>query len=182
VITSQKTLIWIDLEMSGLNFEKDTILEIAVVVTDPQLNIIAQGPDLVIHQPDHVLAGMDQWCTNQHGKTGLTQAVRESTISLEFAQQQVLAFLQEYSKPKSSPLCGNSIWVDRLFLQKDMSMLSQFFHYKNIDVSSIKELVRYWYPNNPLTEFKKSDGHRAMQDITESIEELKFYRKNFFIS
>ena len=177
----EKTLIWIDLEMSGLDFEKDTILEIASIVTDTQLNVIAQGPHFVIHHPDSVLEKMDEWCTKQHGKTGLTQAVKDSDISMEYAQQKTLAFLQEYCAPKRAPLCGNSIWVDRFFIQKDMKKLGEFFHYKNVDVSSVKEIIRYWYPKNPLTEFKKSDSHRALQDILESIEELKFYRKNFFI-
>jgi oligoribonuclease len=181
VADKDKRLIWIDLEMTGLNFETDTILEIATIITDSQLNIIAQGPTLAIHQPDDVLAAMDKWCTHQHAKTGLTQQVKDSTTTMSEAEEQTLAFVREHCKEKKAPLCGNSIWVDRVFMQYHMPTLSAFFHYKNIDVTSIKELVKDWYPNNPATDFKKSENHRALEDIVASIEELKHYRKNFFI-
>lgn len=177
----EKKLIWIDLEMTGLNFKTDVILEIASVVTDSQLNIIAQGPALVIHQPDEKLATMDKWCTNQHKKTGLTAQVQQSIISAEQAEQETLNFLKQHCQEKKSPLCGNSIWVDRVFMQNYMPMLSSFFHYRNIDLSSIKELVREWYPKNPAAQYKKPENHRALEDILASIDELKHYRKYFFI-
>ena len=173
-------LVWIDLEMTGLEPEKDMILEIATLITDNSLEIVAKGPELIIHQSDVVLGSMNDWCKKQHGKTGLSEAVRASTISLEQAEQQTLEFIQKYCKKQTSPLCGNTIYQDRAFLHKHMPKIDQFLHYRIIDVSSVKELVKRWYPQHPLIEFKKSDTHRALADIQESVSELKQYRDAFF--
>lgn len=175
------TLVWIDLEMSGLDVNKDGILEIATIITDNQLVVKAQGPSLVIAQPAALLAGMDEWCTNQHGKSGLTAQVLQSTISLAQAEQQTIDFVMQYCKEGEGVLCGNSVWQDRLFIMRYMPRLGKYLHYRMIDVSSVKELVRNWYPNNPHTAFKKSDTHRTLQDIQESIAELRHYRTYFFI-
>ncbi|MFQ3228827.1 oligoribonuclease [Reinekea sp.] len=171
-------LIWIDLEMTGLNPETDQILEIATLVTDKDLNIIAEGPSLVIHQPDSVLEAMDEWCTTHHGASGLTAKVQQSTISVEQATQETLAFVEQWVERGCSPLCGNSIWQDRRFMIKYMAELDGYCHYRNIDVSTLKELAARWHPEL-LNGFKKKGSHRALDDIIESIEELKFYRENF---
>ncbi|MFC3700780.1 oligoribonuclease [Reinekea marina] len=171
-------LIWIDLEMSGLKPETDHILEIATLVTDKDLNIIAEGPELVIHQPDSVLDAMDEWCTTHHGESGLTAKVQQSSISVEVAAQQTLDFVKEWVDQGASPLCGNSIWQDRRFLIKYMPDLDAYFHYRNIDVSTLKELAARWNPEI-LKGFQKKGSHRALDDIIESIEELKYYRKHF---
>lgn len=175
-------LVWIDLEMTGLDPNKDSILEIATLITDNNLGLIAKGPELVIHQSNTVLEAMNDWCKKQHGKTGLTEAVRASTISLEEAERQTLEFIQTYCKKESSPLCGNTVYQDRAFLRKYMPKIDQFLHYRIVDTSSVKELVKRWYPKDPLTEFKKSDTHRALADIQESVNELKQYRDAFFKS
>lgn len=177
----EQNLVWIDLEMTGLCSEKDHILEIASLVTDNQLNILAQGPSLIIHQQEQALMQMNDWVLNQHMRTGLVEAVRESSITLEQAEQETLDFLKNYCQPESSPLCGNSVWKDRAFLRTDMPKLNSFLHYRVIDVTSIKELVKRWYPNDPRTEFKKQDSHRALDDIKESVAELVHYRKHFFV-
>jgi len=174
-------LVWIDLEMTGLTPERHVILEIASIVTTKELEIIAQGPSLIIHQPPEALELMDEWPREQHTKTGLLEAVKTSDVTLENAEKQTLDFIQHYCEQGLSPLCGNSVWQDRTFLQKQMPKLLDFLHYRIIDVSSIKELVLRWYPNNPLAEFEKKDTHRALDDILESIEELRHYKKNFFI-
>ena len=173
-------LVWVDLEMTGLEPEKDMILEIATLITDNSLEIVAKGPELIIYQSDVVLGSMNAWCKKQHGKTGLTEAVRASTISLQEAERQTLEFIQTYCKKQTSPLCGNTIYQDRAFLHKHMPKIDQFLHYRIIDVSSVKELVKRWYPQNPSIEFKKSDSHRALADIQESVSELKQYRDAFF--
>jgi oligoribonuclease len=170
-------LIWIDLEMTGLNYEKDSIIEIATIVTDSQLNEIAVGPDFVIHASDFLLDGMDEWCTKQHGKTGLTERVRASKITLAQAEEETLRFLKEFTEPRLSPMCGNSICTDRRFLARQMPALEAFFHYRLIDVSTLKELARRWAPE-AITKFEKEGDHRALSDIRDSIKELQYYREN----
>lgn len=172
-------LVWIDLEMTGLDPEVNRIIEIATIVTDSDLNVLAEGPNLAIFQPDNVLALMDEWCVATHGSSGLTERVRQSTISVEEAERQTLAFLAPFTTRGASPLCGNSIGQDRLFLAKYMPELESFVHYRNIDVSTIKELAKRWRPEiMPL--FKKKGSHLALDDIKESISELQFYRQHFF--
>ena len=177
---SDNNLIWIDLEMTGLNPEKDVILEIATIITDNFLNILAEGPSLVIFQPKEILDTMDEWPKKQHTKSGLIEKVRNSTVSVKQAEQQTLEFVQQYCTPNTAPLCGNSVYQDRAFLRNYMQNLNSFTHYRLIDVSSVKELVRRWYPQDPHAQFKKTDSHRALTDIHESIEELKQYKKYFF--
>ncbi len=172
-------LVWIDLEMSGLNTDTDKIIEIATVITDGQLEIIAQGPVLAVHQPDEVLNGMDEWNTRTHGGSGLTQRVRESTLSAADAERQTLDFIQQHVAKNKSPLCGNGICQDRRFLARGMPALEAYVHYRNLDVSSIKELVRRWKPEI-APGFEKKNTHKALDDILESIAELKYYREHFF--
>jgi len=172
-------MIWMDLEMSGLEPDQDVILEMATLVTDADLNVLAEGPNLVIHHDDSVLAAMNPWCVEHHGASGLTARVQESQISLAEAEAQTLAFVRHYS-PEPLPLCGNSIHQDRRFLQCYMVQLDAAFHYRNIDVSSVKELVRRWYPNTVIPQ--KLECHRAMDDIRESIAELRYYREHVFVS
>jgi len=174
-------LVWLDLEMTGLIIATDVILEIATVITDGNLNVIAEGPSLVIHQPEEKLIAMGKWCQDHHGKTGLIQAVSDSTITLQQAEEQTLAFIKQHCPPGTGVLSGNTVWQDRVFLDKYMPSISNYLHYRIIDVSSIKELAKRWYPDNKNIEFKKSDRHRALSDVYESIEELKWYRKSFFI-
>ena len=173
-------LVWVDLEMSGLDPESCQILEIAAIITDGDLNVIAEGPDLVIHQPDAVLEAMDEWCTRQHGQSGLTAAVKASPVSLQDAEAQVLALLKAHCPAGKSPLCGNSIGHDRRFLIRYMPALAGYISYRNIDVSSIKELVRRWYPSDYHPP-KKKETHRALDDIHESIDELRFYRSKVLV-
>ena len=174
-------LIWIDLEMSGLELPQDVILEAAVIITNNQLDVLAEGPLLVIHYPDEVLDNMNDWCKKQHGLSGLTQAVKDSTITLEQAQARLIDFLKPYISLGQGVLCGNSVWQDKAFIRAHMPELDALLHYKIIDVSSIKEVILRWYPKDTRIEFKKQDTHRALPDIRESIEELAYYRKNFFI-
>jgi len=171
-------LIWIDLEMTGLDPETESIIEIATIVTDNNLNILAEGPNLVINQPKSLIDAMDEWCTDHHGKSGLTKKVLESSLTMEEAEQQTLAFLAEWTEKGASPLCGNSIWQDRRFLLKYMKGLESWCHYRLIDVSTLKELSKRWKPDlsgHP----EKSGSHLALADIRESIEELRFYRDHF---
>jgi len=172
-------LVWLDLEMTGLSVDKNVIIEIATVVTDDQLTEIAVGPNLIIHQSDEVLAGMNDWCVKQHTKSGLVAAVKTSPISLAQAEDATLAFLKEYSQ-QGALLCGNSIGGDREFLKRYMPQLEAFFGYRILDVSAVKECVQRWYKNNPQAKFVKKDEHRALPDIYESIEELRHYKKYFF--
>ncbi|MEX0622631.1 MAG: oligoribonuclease, partial [Saccharospirillum sp.] len=174
----KSNLIWVDLEMTGLNPDTDRIIEIATVVTDKDLNVIAEGPNLVVHQSDAVLDAMDEWCTTHHGESGLTQRVKDSILSDAEAEAQTLAFLQDWVEPGQSPLCGNSIWQDRRFLIRYMPKLDEYCHYRNIDVSTLKELARRWRPE-VLDGFQKKGSHRALDDILESIGELKHYREHF---
>ncbi len=178
-MSRKDNLIWIDLEMTGLDPEHDYIIEIATIVTDADLNVLAEGPSLVIHQPDSVLDSMNEWCVNQHGQSGLTQRVRESDISEREAEQQTIAFLMEHVEKGVSPMCGNSIGQDRRFLYRYMPELEAFFHYRNLDVSSVKELARRWRPD-VLSSLRKKGSHLALDDIRDSIAELQHYREHFF--
>lgn len=172
-------LVWIDLEMTGLDPEQERIIEMATLITDSDLNLVAEGPVIAVHQPDSLLDGMDEWCTRTHGQTGLTQRVRESTVSEAEAEQQTLAFLNQHLEAGQSPLCGNSIGQDRRFLVKYMPELEGFFHYRNLDVSTIKELARRWRPDI-LDGVQKKGTHLALDDIRDSIDELRHYREHFF--
>ena len=173
-----QNLIWIDLEMTGLDPETDVIIEMPTIVTDAQLNVLAEGPALVIHQSDAVLAGMNPWCVEQHGKSGLTQRVRDSRLSEAEAEAQTIAFLQQWVPAGVSPMCGNSIGQDRRFLARYMPQLEAFFHYRNIDVSTLKELAARWAPAVKES-FVKQGSHLALDDIRESIAELRHYREHF---
>jgi oligoribonuclease len=173
-------LIWIDLEMTGLNTDSDSIIEIATVVTDAQLNVLAEGPVLAIHTADAVLAGMDEWNTRQHGASGLAARVRESTVTLADAESQTLAFLRTWAQGGVSPMCGNSICQDRRFLARQMPQLERYFHYRNMDVSTIKELARRWMPQLAAG-FTKQASHLALADIHDSIRELQYYRQHLFV-
>ena len=174
-------LVWLDMEMSGLNPRTDRILEVALLVTDSQLNIVQEGPELIIRQNSDLFNSMDDWNKEHHTKSGLWKSVLESHISLEQAEDQILRFLEDTVVKKKSPLCGNSIAQDRSFLAEYMPRVNEFLHYRMVDVSTLKELVKRWYPNGPAAP-TKTNQHRAMEDIKESIRELVFYRDTFFIS
>jgi len=169
-------LIWIDLEMTGLDTVNDQIIEIATVVTDKDLNILAEGPVMAIHQSDEIMAGMDDWNQKQHGGSGLIERVRNSEISEAMAEAETIAFLSQYVEAGKSPMCGNSICQDRRFMARCMPKLEAFFHYRNLDVSTLKELAARWKPE-VAKGFKKKGSHLAMDDIIDSIEELRYYRK-----
>ncbi|MCK5532896.1 MAG: oligoribonuclease [Halopseudomonas aestusnigri] len=169
-------LIWIDLEMTGLDPDNDVIIEIATIVTDPQLNVLAEGPSLAIKQPDALLDGMDEWNTRQHGQSGLTRRVRESTISPADAERQTIDFLSAWVPAGKSPMCGNSICQDRRFMHRLMPELEGWFHYRNVDVSTLKVLANQWMPS-ALRDYPKENLHEALADIRESIEELRYYRQ-----
>ncbi|CAG5135084.1 unnamed protein product [Candidula unifasciata] len=173
-------LVWVDLEMTGLDIVNDTILEIACLITEKDLQIVAEGPDIVIHQSNEVLDNMGEWCTEQHGKSGLTEAVRSSKVSLQEAEQMVLDFVKEYTPKGKCPLAGNSVGVDRSFIERHMPRLAEHLHYRVVDVSSVKELCRRWYPEDLSQAPVKKETHRAMDDIRESICELQFYRSTIF--
>jgi len=177
-MNKKTNLIWIDLEMTGLVPEKDNIIEIATVVTDADLNVLAEGPSIAIHQDNKHLDSMDEWNTRQHTKSGLVQRVKESEISVNKAEKQTLDFLMKYVDQGASPMCGNSICQDRRFLYNYMPKLENFFHYRHIDVSTIKELAVRWKPDVVTTSFKQSK-HLALSDIYDSINELKHYREHF---
>lgn len=176
---SEENLVWIDLEMTGLGPEKETIIEIATVVTDKYLNVLAKGPNLAIHQEKSVMDAMDEWCTQHHGDSGLTARVLSSTISMAEAEEQTIDFLAQYVPAGASPICGNSVGQDRRFLYAYMPKLEAFFHYRYIDVSTIKELARRWKPE-ALDGFTKAGSHLALDDIMESIGELQHYRRTMF--
>jgi len=177
--TKHSPLVWMDLEMTGLDPDHHTIMEIGTIITDSNLKILAEGPAIAVHQPESVLKTMDSWCIEHHGKSGLTEKCRTSRISLAEAEKRTLRFLKRHLKPDESPLCGNSIGQDRRFLVKYMPKLEAFFHYRNVDVSSIKELVHRWYPRSRYAPEKKK-AHQVLDDIRESIEELKYYRREIF--
>lgn len=176
----QSNLVWIDLEMTGLNPDKDVILEIATIVTTSSLDIVAQGPSFIVGVEESILASMDVWNTTHHTRSGLVEKVRESSLTVEEAQEATLQFLKEHTQPGISPLCGNSVWQDRAFLRRQMPQLDAFLNYRIIDVSSVKEVIKRWYPRNPHSFFVKTENHRALEDIEQSIEELKHYRDFFF--
>jgi oligoribonuclease len=170
-------LVWIDLEMSGLNWQHDVILEAAVVITNGELDVVAQGPSLIIHQSDEILNNMNQWCMETHFKSGLIQASKDSTITLEQAETEILNFLKLHCEKNNAPLCGNTVWFDKLFLQKDMPNIVDFLHYRVVDVTAFKIMLAQWAGKDIV--FKKKNTHRALDDIMESIAELKFYKQNF---
>jgi oligoribonuclease len=176
---SDTNLIWLDLEMTGLEPEIDVVLEIATIITDSQLNILAVGPVFAIHQSDDVLDNMSDWCIEHHGKSGLTQRCRDSEVSIATATAETIAFAQQYVPKGVSPMCGNSIGQDRRFINKYMPDFEDYFHYRNLDVSTIKELARRWKPE-VLAKVVKTGAHLALDDIRESIAELKVYQEHFF--
>jgi len=178
--TNQNNLIWLDMEMSGLLPDSDRILELAAVVTDAELNVLAESPVLVVHQSDAVLDGMDAWNKGTHGRSGLIEKVKASTLTEAEASAQMIAFLQQYVPANKSPMCGNSICQDRRFMARYMPDLETFFHYRNLDVSVFKELARRWKPEI-YSGFKKASRHEALADIYESIDELKYYREHFIV-
>lgn len=174
-------LIWIDLEMTGLDTTADYIIEIATVITDSQLNILAEGPVLAIYQSDGIMNGMDEWNTRQHGNSGLTERVRKSTLTEQDAERVTIEFLAQHVPKNTSPMCGNSICQDRRFLARCMPELESYFHYRNLDVSTVKELARRWSPT-VAAGFNKSSTHLALDDTKDSIRELQYYREHIFKS
>jgi oligoribonuclease len=178
-LKQKDNLVWIDLEMTGLDPDKDLIIEIATLVTDKHLVVLAEGPALAIHQSDTVLGAMDEWNRTQHATSGLIERVRSSSISETEAEQATLGFLRQYVDPGSSPMCGNSICQDRRFLVRNMPELAAFFHYRNLDVSTLKILAQLWHPDI-ASRFKKEPTHLALADINDSIHELRFYREKLF--
>lgn len=175
--SDDNNLIWLDLEMTGLDPDTDRIIEIATIVTDSDLNIVAEGPDLVIHQPNKILDAMNDWCIKQHGASGLTQRVKNSSITEEEAQAQTLEFIMQYVPKNKSPLCGNTVSMDRRFMYKYMPKLEAYFHYRHLDVSTLKILAQRWKPTI-AKDFDKDSKHLALSDIKDSINELKYYREN----
>lgn len=174
-----ENLIWIDLEMTGLDPDIDLIIEVATVITDKNLNVLAEGPVIAVHQSDAALAAMDEWNQKHHGESGLIERVKQSSFFTAEAEAQTLAFVKQWLPAKTSPICGNSIGQDRRFLYRHMPELEGFFHYRNLDVSTVKELAARWAPQ--LKDgFTKKAAHRALDDIIESIDELKYYRQHFF--
>lgn len=176
--TNEFRLVWLDMEMTGLDPQKERIIEVAVVITEPDLTVVAEGPVLVIHQSDEILNGMDKWNTSTHGKSGLIEKVKASTMTEAQAEDALIAFMLQYVPAGKSPLCGNTVSQDRRFMFNYMPRLEQFFHYRTIDVSTLKELARRWNPSL-LKGFEKHSKHQALADIHESIEELKYYRETF---
>jgi len=177
-IPNEFRLVWLDMEMTGLNPEVERIIEVAVVVTEPDLTIVAEGPVLVIHQSDDILNAMDKWNKGTHGKSGLIEKVKASTLTEAQAEDELISFLKQHVPAGKSPLCGNTVSQDRRFMYKYMPKFEQFFHYRTIDVSTLKELARRWRPEL-LKGFEKRSKHEALADIHESIDELKYYREHF---
>ena len=178
MLQNPNNLVWIDLEMTGLDPDTDVIIEMATIITDANLNTIAEGPVFAIHQSDTILATMDEWNTRQHGGSGLTARVKASAIDTREAERQTIEFLSQYLPAKTSPICGNSICQDRRFLYRHMPELEQFFHYRNLDVSTVKELEKRWAPEL-VDGFAKKGSHLALDDIRDSIRELQYYREHF---
>jgi oligoribonuclease len=176
----ENRLVWVDLEMTGLDAGRHTIVEIASIVTDGELNVVAEGPNLVVFQPEEALSRMDAFVTNLHTKNGLLEKIRASTTSLEEAEAVTLDFVKQHCRERTSPLCGNSIHMDRQFLVRHMPSFEGYLHYRNIDVSTLKELVRRWYGER-VPPYSKGDKHRALDDIRESIAELRYYRERVFV-
>lgn len=174
----RNNMVWIDMEMTGLYPERDRIIEIATIITDGNLNILAEGPDLIIHQPASILKNMDDWNQEHHTKSGLLTAVHESTMTVKKAEQLTLDIIKEYCNPQKAPLCGNSVHHDRRFLVKYMPKIDSYLHYRHVDVSTIKSLVARWYPKDKAPAVGKA--HRALADIRESIDELRYYRSRYF--
>ncbi|MGB0617446.1 MAG: oligoribonuclease [Candidatus Poseidoniaceae archaeon] len=175
---SNDRMVWIDLEMTGLDINRDRIIEIATLVTDGELNLIAEGPNLAVHVSEEAIAGMDEWNTTHHHRSGLVDRIRAEGVSVEEAQARTLAFLEEHVEPNTAPLCGNSVWNDKRFLEKEMPDIVAFLHYRMIDVSTVKELARRWYPEVPR--YEKTGAHLALDDIRESVEELRHFRERVF--
>lgn len=175
---SARNLCWLDMEMTGLNPDNDKIIEVAMIITDSDLNVLAQSEVYVVHQSDEVLAAMDEWNTATHGRTGLTERVRQSQLSEAEVEEKLLAFLQEWIPEGATPMCGNSIHQDRRFMVRYMPKLEAYFHYRNLDVSTLKELAKRWHPAVAKSVVKKG-AHQALDDILESIEEMKHYRATF---
>jgi oligoribonuclease len=175
---SESNLVWIDMEMTGLDPDTDVVIEVAMVVTDAELNILGEAPVLVVHQSDAVLDGMDAWNRGTHGRSGLTERVKASVLNEDAVQQQFIGFMKEFVPRGKSPMCGNSICQDRRFMARHMPELEAFFHYRNVDVSTLKELCKRWRPEL-IAGFRKQQRHEALADILESIEELKYYREHF---
>jgi len=171
-------MVWMDLEMTGLSVSTESIIEIATVVTDGDLNILAQGPNLAIRVPDALLEAMDEWNTTHHHNSGLVDRIKNEGVTVEEAEEATLAFLSQWVEPNTAPLCGNSIWNDRRFLEKEMPRLLDFLHYRMVDVSTVKELAGRWYPN--LSRYPKKGAHLALDDTLESIEELRYFRERIF--
>jgi len=174
----EQRLVWIDLEMTGLDIEKESIIEIATIITDGELNIIAHGPNVAITVEESLIEGMDEWNTTHHFESGLVDRIREQGVSLADAEKMTLDFLKEWVDPNTAPLCGNSVWNDRRFLEKEMPNVAEYLHYRMIDVSTVKELARRWYPE--VDKYPKKGAHLALDDIIESVEELDYFRDKVF--
>tara|TARA_X000001036_G_scaffold17798_1_gene14948 strand:+ start:1485 stop:2096 length:612 start_codon:yes stop_codon:yes gene_type:complete len=174
----EQRLVWIDLEMTGLDIEKESIIEIATIITDGELNIIAHGPNVAITVDESLIEGMDEWNTTHHFESGLVERIREQGVSLIDAEKRTLDFLKEWVDPNTAPLCGNSVWNDRRFLEKEMPNVAEYLHYRMIDVSTVKELARRWYPE--VDKYPKKGAHLALDDIIESVEELEYFRDKVF--
>ena len=173
-------MVWLDLEMTGLNVATDVILEIACVITNGNLEVIEEGPSFIINQPEEKLTAMGKWCQDHHGRTGLIEGVRQSTIDSAYAQNEIFEFIKKHCPIHTGILAGNSVWQDRVFLERYMPSIPAYLHYRIIDVTSIKEMVKRWYPDDKKNEYQKNDRHRALSDVYESIAELKHFRMNFF--
>ncbi|XP_052872692.1 oligoribonuclease, mitochondrial [Anopheles cruzii] len=176
---SPENLVWMDLEMTGLDITRDRILEIACIITDNDLNVVAKGPNFVLHQPESVLEKMNDWCKTMHKQTGLIDAVKASSITLEYAEAETLDFVKKYCPEKRCPLAGNSIYMDRLFINKYMPQLNEYLHYRVVDVSTMKELCKRWNAEIYSKAPPKKLVHRSLEDIEESIKELRYYREKF---
>ncbi|GAB0093971.1 oligoribonuclease [Sergentomyia squamirostris] len=179
---TSNNLIWLDMEMTGLDVKKDRIMEIACVITDKDLNIIATAPEYIIHQPEELLRDMNEWCVKTHGESGLTEACRTSEFSENQVEEEIVKFLEKHVKPRECPLAGNSVYMDKYFLMEQMPILAEFFHYRLVDVSTVKEMCRRWSPKIFWNAPAKKLPHRALGDILESIEEMKYYKRFLFTS